>query len=256
MKKSIKKLSALAFALTLSITTVSSVYAEYDPDKTVASDEISTKMALPANSVSVDGELIEGAKLISTENSILIPVRAAAEALGFEVIWENDIQRVSLSNLPHYITFQIGVDGYTFARTAPMPLGTAPALVEGVTYVPIELLTDIMNLTVEKSNNSINIISEKKEIEVLEEEFENNEEILGEGEIVSIDEENSQVLINDSIKGEVLLNIGDLSIIKDEDGNALNFSELKEGDSLTVEYSPAMTMSIPPVNNPVKVIIK
>lgn len=256
MKKNINKLSALACALTLSMISIATVYAEYNSTNSGSDDKLLI-MSSPVNenSISVDGETIEAAKPITTENSVMLPARAVAQALGFEVAWNNDSQLVTLTKIPQYITFQIGVDGYTFARTAPMPLGTAPTLIDGVTYIPVEVISELMSLKVEKIGNSINIITTEKEITDNEENFENNEVYLGEGKIVSINEEEGQILINDTVKGEVVLNIGDLSILKNENGDAVKLSDLEEGNNITVEYSPAMTMSIPPINNPVKVIV-
>lgn len=255
MKKNIKKLSALACAILFTLPTTA-VFAEYNPENTNTTAAIATKaVPITPSSITVDDELIDNAKSISYENSVFIPIRAVAQALGFQVLWDNESKTVSLANMPVFITFQIGVDGYTFAKTAPMPLGAAPKLIDNTTYVPIEVVSELMGLKTEKKGDTINIVSYKAETEENEQEFENNENIFGKGEIISIDEENNQIVINDTAMGEVVLNIENNNIIKDNNGSIIEFSSLKEGDKLSVEYSPAMTMSLPPINNPVEIII-
>ncbi len=249
MKKKLKSIIALASVLSAALVSSIFVQAE-DLDNAVG---ISSSIS----PITVDGNIIDNAKYIPG-TTIMIPIRAIAEKLGYEVIWDGEHHSVALAKMPQYITFQIGIDGYSFAKSAPMPLGISPVIVDNTTYVPLSLITDIMNLKVEVDNDTLNIISEQSTIEENEKEFEKNEEAaqdMAEGKIISVDEQNSQILINDSIRGEVMLVIGDMSIIRDENGNALDLSQLKEGTELTIEYSPAMTMSIPPINNPIKVIV-
>lgn len=276
MKKNIKKITAIACAMAMTAATATSIYAEYDPNKAVVQGEMATK-AVNKNTISVDGKVIENADVISQEGKTLISARAVAEALGFEVEWENETHKVILSNLPQYVTFTIGVDGYTFARTAPMPLGAAPILVDGVTYMPIEVVTELLELKVENDDNSnLNIITTEDTEESTEETTEiTTEEVVnednteaennGEGEeaqglsnakVVSYDEEENQLLIEDEAMGEVILIANDDTVIVDKDGNAIELSDLKEGDEISVEYSDAMTMSLPPINNPVQIVLK
>lgn len=83
----------------------------------------------------VEGEKIDAPKAYYNEEGILmVPLRAIAEALGYEVTWDNDSKGVMLD---YTISFQIGVDSYNFARMAPIELGTAPELTDGRTYVPL-----------------------------------------------------------------------------------------------------------------------
>jgi len=54
--------------------------------------------------------------------------------------------------------------------------------------------------------------------------------------------------------GNVVLNITDEIIIEDEEGNALKFEDITNENKLLVEYGPAMTMSLPPITNAVKIV--
>ena len=62
------------------------------------------------------------------------------------------------------------------------------------------------------------------------------------------------VTVEDEELGEVVLNIGkDTEIVKGEE--KLTAADLTKDMKLSVEYGAAMTMSLPPQNNPVKVTI-
>ena len=74
----------------------------------------------------------------------MIPLRMVAEALGYKVTWNEEAERVELERLPHWITLKPGEDAYTFAKTAPMPLGKAPELVNDTTFVPVEFVREIL----------------------------------------------------------------------------------------------------------------
>jgi hypothetical protein len=86
----------------------------------------------------INGEVLDAPKAFLDENgTLMVPVRAISEALGFEVAWLGDTQTVSIGGR---LTFNIGVDGYSFAKMAPTPLGiSAPVLVNDRTFVAINL---------------------------------------------------------------------------------------------------------------------
>jgi len=63
--------------------------------------------------------------------SVMLPVAAVAEAMGMNVVGEGADVVIGAG-----ITFTVGVDSYFIGRMAPIELGTAPELVEGVLFVP------------------------------------------------------------------------------------------------------------------------
>lgn len=284
MKKNIKKLIPLALiAAVLAVPTVNAM-AEYNPDKEVSASEISTKSIESKNSVIVNGELVENAETILSDGRLMFPARPVFEALGYEVKWDAENKRVEIVNLPQYVTFIIGTDGYTFARTAPMLLEKAPELINGSTYVPLELLTEIMALTAETDENQNIIITEnvletetasdtetksdtETESETKTEETTASDETIESTEtsdagiendkanakVISLD--NFSILVSDIEKGEVILNVSNDTDILSEYGEKLSFADIKEDSELFIEYGEAMTMSIPPMNNPEKIVI-
>jgi len=246
MKKLIPVLSIAAIIASSTIA-----FAQYNPNKIINDNSISTKNVIENNNMSVElkNAVTINNKTISkpshnNENTIMVPVREVAEELGFEVNWIAETNTIILTKGAVYVTFNVNEDGYTIARTAPIRLGSAPKLVNGSTYVPIELFKDLLEFNVDIDEyENVSIYNENNEDE------NNNYN----AEIVSIDKD--EVLVNDFEKGEVRLNISDDTVIVDEDNNKLTVDDLKIGNKLFVEYSEAMTRSIPPLNNPLKITL-
>ncbi len=241
------------------------------------------------NTISVDGEVFDA---VDIDGKMMFPVRTVSEKLGYTVEWQAETKTVVLSKGAQYITFTVGVDGYTFAKTAPQPLGTAPVISEGATYVPFELFTEIMQLDGEYGENgfevksqimvdeslfpNIGVESDETPVETPVESVETPEEnkqteipvivmpdntpdedipqIEGATGIVT-DIEGNTVTVNDYVKGEVILNIGEDCKITDIDGKELAVEDIAVDSPLEIEYGNAMTMSIPPQNNPISIVV-
>jgi len=74
---------------------------------------------------------------------VMVPLRAVAEALGFEVHWVANDQPIMLNNV---YSVQIGVDSYIRGRMVPFQLGIAPELVNSTTFVPLSFFRDVIGL--------------------------------------------------------------------------------------------------------------
>lgn len=85
---------------------------------------------------------IEEAETYKNGEHTMIPLRKAAESIGFTVEWNNDEQSISLDNGVVSIKISIGTDSYYVARTDgkgmenPVTVGAAPELINDQTYVP------------------------------------------------------------------------------------------------------------------------
>ncbi len=212
--------------------------------------------AVAAPMMSVDGALIEKSETIEIEGHDYFPVRAVAEAMGLSVEWQGDTKTVVLTNGgPLYITFRIGENGYTFAKTAPMPSVGAPVLSDGKTYIPVEVISDIAGFMVEKKDGSYNIAIAQNG----DEEAGGN---AGFGELtpyatgVVKEADDEKILFADDKRGDVILTKGSGTKVTDSEGNSVDINDIKAEDKLTVEYGDAMTMSLPPINNPKSIVIE
>jgi hypothetical protein len=186
----------------------------------------------------VDGQAVS--TTVVEDNKIMVPVRDAAQALGFEVEWTAQSKTVTLTKGAVYITFAIGNDGYTFAKTAPMPLGRAAEIKDGVTFVPVELFTELMELNASIDGGDVNIITVT--------------ELKGSGVVKELSD--STITFEDSEIGEVLLHIGDDTVLTDSEGNTLELGDIAVGSELDVVYGDAMMESLPPQNVPKSIALK
>ena len=213
--------------------------------KLLATLALTASMAVSAfagTAVTINGQAVENAQAIVENGATYIAVRPIADALGLNVEWKADTKTVVVTNGgPLYITFKIGVNGYTFAKTAPMELSGAPIVVDSTTYVPADVFTDLFEYTITNENGTVNIVTEDKESAV------------GFGTVTEVSAD--EILFNDEIKGDVRLSKGDSVKVTDENGNDVNINSITVGTKLTVEYGDAETMSLPPLNNPVSIIV-
>lgn len=91
--------------------------------------------------VSVNGKVVHAlSSFVKEDKTVMVPLRAAAEALGYEVTWLEESQTVMVGKA----SLVIGKDAYAFARMAPKSLGAAPELREGRTFVPMEFFGKIL----------------------------------------------------------------------------------------------------------------
>lgn len=81
---------------------------------------------------------------LAANGQTMIPLRVVAEAMGYTVTWNKEANQAELSRGAHWVTVRLGADAYTFARMAPMPLGTASEVVAGRTYVPVNFFSDLL----------------------------------------------------------------------------------------------------------------
>lgn len=91
--------------------------------------------------VVVDGSVIDAPAAYYRDGFVMVPLRAAAEALGYDVNWDEETASVRLGVA---INFFIGKDYYTIGRMAPIELGAAPELTDGRTFVPLCFFTEVL----------------------------------------------------------------------------------------------------------------
>lgn len=111
--------------------------------------------------VTVDGSDIDLKGQLPTlyKGKVMLPLRAVAEAMGFEVKWDGQNYKAILSNGKIQSNVEIGFDSYTYesinaiGMSAPFSAGAAPMLIEGSVYVPSAYFTMFARNTV--SNDTI-----------------------------------------------------------------------------------------------------
>ncbi|MEF2246877.1 stalk domain-containing protein [Paenibacillus sp. IITD108] len=124
--------------------TTKSIPAQTNPSRIVVLEDESD-VAVAEKSIVVGGKTIEAPAAFSNdEGTIMVPLRAIAEELGYEVGWNDETKQITLG---HTISLTAGKDEYIFARMAPIKLGTAPVLFKGNSYVPLAFFTEVAQLS-------------------------------------------------------------------------------------------------------------
>ncbi|MBQ4110958.1 MAG: hypothetical protein IJC74_08760 [Clostridia bacterium] len=214
MKKRIIALTAAA-ALTLG----ASAFAE-DTIELISAEEVTMEDTLPV----INGMRIAGIETVEADGITMLPLRAVAEGLGYTVNWIDESRTIELTQGAQFITFSIDADSYAFSRRAPIELGTVPKLIGEFTYVPLNFIDEILGGCYQKAEDGTW-------------EF----ETLSVVDVTKINEDGS-LTVNDIARGEVIVKIAE----ETEFSGEAKFEDIKEGMTISVSYSDAMTMSIPP----------
>ncbi len=74
---------------------------------------------------------------------VMVPVSKIVQALGYSVKWDGKTKSVTIGK---GIVCTIGDDNYIYYKMAPIKLETAPELIKGTTYVPINFFSDVLNI--------------------------------------------------------------------------------------------------------------
>lgn len=175
------------------------------------------------------------ANTIFRDNATMIPVRAIAEALGYEVGWEEEANRVTLNRGAQYITMTLGQDAYTFSRMAPVSLGSAPILVnDSTTYVPVSFLSEILGAEYTVEGDKLDVIQ------------------MSPVTVKTVDLKENTISVEDDTLGEVIVRISEDTVITNA-GKPAEKEDIKADSLIHILYSPVMTMSLPPQTTAVKI---
>ena len=205
-------------------------------------------MAQSDNKVIVNGNEIAADYIVNEAGDKMIPLRGVCEELGFEVNWIEESRAIEIVKMPIFITCSPDFDGYAFSKKAHQPLGTAPILVDGTTYVPVGFVSDILGGTIDTSNDiSITYGQEKEEGEATPEVAAPTASVYA----TQIGENSLTVM--DFLYGEVIVNVTEDTKITDSEGKEIKLSDIDSSMQLNVTYGETMTMSLPPMTTASKI---
>ena len=176
-------------------------------------------------SLTLDGAPLEG-EIITVDEKTMLPLRVIAENTGFEVSWNAE---------EGFATIKKDDEEIVVKPNAARSDDYVAKIHNDRTYVTLDFLNDSMGLVYETDDKgNVNVF-----IPLVEEEA----SLIRKVTVKSIDEEG--LLVEDEVIGEVILKIDEeTKIIKA--GEKAELADITEESVLMVEYSPAMTMSLPP----------
>ena len=127
-------------------------------------DELTALISELNGEIVVDGEFIDAPAPFITHSDIgaivvMVPLRAISEALDYDVYWDAETRGIRIGAATN---LWINRDEYHVGRAAPIELGTAPILVDGVTFVPMTFFREVMGYTIFSFEGQV-VISEPAE---------------------------------------------------------------------------------------------
>lgn len=205
-------------------------------------------MAQGDNKVIVNGNEIAADYIVNEAGDKMIPLRGVCEELGFEVNWIEESRAIEIVKMPIFITCSPDFDGYAFSRMAHQPLGAAPILVDGTTYVPASFVSDILGGTIDTSNDiAITYGQEKEEGETAP------EAAAPTASVYATEIGEDRLTVMDFVYGEVIVNVTEDTQIVDSEGKEIKLSDIDSSMQLNVTYGETMTMSLPPMTTASKI---
>lgn len=131
-------------------TATKSIPARTTPDKVIVldrykngvlqDDEAISKVRVSGKDIFVNGSRIEAPAAFVNESGVrMVPVRAIAEKLGYEVVWNGADRSVALGK---DILLKIGSDEYEY-KGNKLSLGAAAVIVNNSTYVPAGFFNEL-----------------------------------------------------------------------------------------------------------------
>lgn len=165
------------------------------------------------------------------DGKVMVPLRAVAEALGFDVTWNAETKRIDLINGARFTSVSIGENAYFINRMAPSPLSAAPIIVDNRTMVPAEFITEILQHGFEIQEGTMKIYDEP--FTTLRGYVSLIEDLDGYSKVYVAPRDGEDV----EMWEQTVLIVGDNTII--------NREAYQVGDFINGVHLPVMTMSIP-----------
>lgn len=107
-----------------------------------------------AGVIAMDGKELADVKLVEKNNTLYVPLRQVAEALGYTVTWNGEAQTAVVYDGPRSAVCTIGSYDYGQQRMR-VQLQYTPELIDGVTMVPVEMLEYVLGYSVKISASHV-----------------------------------------------------------------------------------------------------
>ena len=139
MKKTISLMLALASISSMGV----SAMAANDTGEPMVIAPAPSVVATAQRQFVVNGKAMQLDSYTTENGTLMVPVRALAEALGFKLTWNNG--EVNINDGEMQCDLRIGEENYfvytaikdVIGMSAPFTLGSAPVLKNDKTYVPV-----------------------------------------------------------------------------------------------------------------------
>lgn len=237
MKTMMKKSMAALFALSVSVSGASAYAAADVPPRPVGMKITPEAAEQQQVRIYVDNEPLgsDGYRQPAGQ-TLMVPLRAVAEKLGFTVEWEESERMAELAKGEWRINVKLGEDRYA-TDDGEKSLGTAPELTDSKTYVPVSFVGEVLyaQFAVEGSTIFMSPLQQR-------------ENVLTRGVVTEVygADDGAFVRINGIGTDGIVLSVDKDTTYQMEDGTELKLSDLAAGMAVEAEHSAIATMSLPP----------
>jgi hypothetical protein len=127
-------------------TTPKKIVVLYDREFAMQSGSTKEEMEAMLGDLSLMDIMVENKKIVapaaylSNQGTVMVPVRAIAEALGYRVNWISDTRSVLVGD---DISFAIGQSTYRDEKAVRLITAAPPELTGGFTYVPLHFFKEV-----------------------------------------------------------------------------------------------------------------
>ncbi len=189
--------------------------------------------AVNNNSIIVDGASLETMFIKDSNGTIQLPLKAIAEAFGYEVKWFPTDKHIELIKGARFISIGTTENVYTFSKMAPVALSMKATIKNGSTYVPMEFVEKFLEGGVFETNEGLEITS-------------GLDDKVSTSNLVIQSIEDGRIIAK-HFDGEAHIMLSDETTYSDyKTQAAIKLSDLKVGDTLKVTHSSIMIMIYPP----------
>lgn len=189
--------------------------------------------AVNNNTVTVDGAPLEKMFIKDGNGAILLPLKALAEAFGYEVKWFSTDKHIELIKGARFITIKTTENAYTFAKMAPVALSLQATIKNGSTYVPMEFVEKFLEGGVFESTEGLEITSGI------------DDKVSTSNLVIQSIEDGRIIAKHFDSEAHIMLS-AETTYSDYATQAAIKLTDLKVGDTLKVTHSSIMIMIYPP----------
>ncbi|MDQ0089033.1 hypothetical protein J2T12_002443 [Paenibacillus anaericanus] len=94
-------------------------------------------------------DLKKVAKYTNTDGITMVSLRDVVNQLSYDLKWNQTTKTAEVKKGAQWTSVTLGKDSYFFAKMAPKMLGAAPTLQKNMLYVPVQFVSDILQIEVQ-----------------------------------------------------------------------------------------------------------
>jgi len=123
--------------------TTKSIPAQTTPNKIIvlSPQDDNSSPTIIVNDIEVEAPQV----YISESGVVMVPIRGISEALGYDILWNNEKQSIMVGD---NISLKIGENSYVVSGKTPVKLESSPIINDGSTYVPLSFFKEVVDINV------------------------------------------------------------------------------------------------------------